>query len=107
MGSVELLVTDASLSNKTFQKECECAGSDLVYEFLIEKTKVHASKYSFSSSFCQPITKSEITELYIEGELRRNLHHISVWLVAAVGLRCFVQLASNMIVVVHWLIRDC
>ena len=57
MGNVELLVTDVGLSNETFQKECECAGSDLVYEFLIQKTEVHASKYSFSSSFCLPITQ--------------------------------------------------
>ena len=44
MASVESLVTDERLSIKTFQKECECAGSDFVYEFSIEKTKVHTSK---------------------------------------------------------------
>ena len=44
MASAELLVTDVGLSNETFQKECEGAGSDFVYEFSIEKTKVHASK---------------------------------------------------------------
>ena len=57
MGSVELLVTNVGLSNETFQRECECAGFDLVYEFSSEKTKVHASKYGFSSSFCQPISQ--------------------------------------------------
>ena len=44
MASVQLLVTGVGLSNETFQKECECAGSDFVYEFSFEKTKVHASK---------------------------------------------------------------
>ena len=47
MASVELLVTVVGLGNETFQKECECAGSDFVYEFSIEKTKVYASKKKF------------------------------------------------------------
>ena len=54
MASVELLVVDVGLWNETFQKECECAGSDFVYECSIKKTK---NKNSFSSSFCQPITQ--------------------------------------------------
>ena len=78
------------------------AGSDFVCECSIDKTKFTLlNKNSFSSSFCQPIT------LYIEGELKLNLYRISVWLAATAGLRCFVQLASNMFVVVHWLTRDC
>ena len=108
MASVQLLVTGVGLSNETFQKECECAGSDFVYEFSVEKTKVHASKYKvLARASANPLHKSEIRVLYIEGELKLNLYRISVWLVATVGLRYFVQLTSNMFVVVLWLIRDC
>ena len=58
MASVELLVIDVGLSNETFQKECECAGSDFVYECSIEKTKLTLlNKNSSSSSFYQPITQ--------------------------------------------------
>ena len=82
MASVQVLVTGVGLSNETFQKECECAGSDFVYEFSIEKTKVHASKKVLARASANPLHKSEIRVLYIEGELKLNLYRISVWLVA-------------------------
>ena len=92
---------------KRFKKNASVL--DLIWFMNVQSKKLKFTLLNTVSAraSANPLHKSEIAELYIEEELRLNLYRISVWLVATVGLRCFVQLASNMIVVVHSLIRDC